>query len=598
MGAIRTGADDFLFRVWAPGKRTVSLCLMGRDATIHEEVAMTPEADGYWTARVPVQPGQRYMYRLDGDQTPRPDPASLSQPDGVHGPSQVVELRPPENAGQWAGRSLNNYIIYELHVGTFTEGGTFDSAIERLDHLVDLGVTAVEVMPIAQFPGARNWGYDGVYPFAVQDSYGGAEGFSRFVRACHGRGLAVVLDVVYNHLGPEGNYLALFGPYFTDHYRTPWGNAINFDGPHSDEVRNYFLCNAVQWLRDFDVDALRLDATHAIYDFSARPFLEELAEVAEQIGHADGRKRWLIAESDLNDPRLIRPHPLGGFGLDGQWSDDFHHAVHVALTGEKDGYYADFDGVEQIAKAYRHGYVYTGGHANHRGRRQGRPATGCTPAQFVVCVQNHDQVGNRATGDRFGTLLSLEQQRLAAAVMLFSPFVPMLFMGEELGETNPFLYFISHGDPDLVEAVRKGRAAEFAAFTTRGPVPDPQSEETFRESRIQWSRLEGDGAPLLATYRDLIRLRAEHPAFGIVGFEGVEAMCHCANHVLAVRKRAGGGEALGLFNFSDIPRSIPLPGPSAGWHVAFSTHGPSSISTADDFAGLQPYEARLHTKNR
>jgi maltooligosyltrehalose trehalohydrolase len=367
-------------------------------------------------------------------------------------------------------------------VGTFTPEGTFEAIIPHLDELRELGITAVELMPVAQFPGTRNWGYDGVYPFAVQNSYGGPEGLKRLVNACHGRGIAVVLDVVYNHLGPEGNYLWDFGPYFTDRYKTPWGSAINFDGPHSDPVRRLFIENALYWVTEFRMDGLRIDAVHGILDFSAYPFLEELASAVHEKAERLNRRVYVIAESDLNDTRVIRSRELGGYGLDAQWNDDFHHALHTLLTEDQTGYYQDFGRLGDLVKAFREGFVCSGQYSSYRRRRHGNSSRDIPAGCFVVFAQNHDQVGNRMRGERLSQLVCRERMKLAAGVVFLSPFIPLLFMGEEYGETAPFPYFISHSDADLVEAVRRGRREEFAAFGWSQEPPDPQIPMTRRPS--------------------------------------------------------------------------------------------------------------------
>jgi len=401
LGAVYLGGGRSRFTVWAPRARRVEVLLLSPE----ERVADLEEKDGYHQATLEgVEPGSLYLYSLDG-RIERPDPASRFQPKGVHGPSQVVDPAFPWADSCWSGIPLKDYVIYEIHVGTFTAQGTFEAVIAHLDELKDLGITAVELMPVAQFPGDRNWGYDGVYPFAVQDSYGGPAGFKALVNACHQKGVAVVLDVVYNHLGPEGNYLRDFGPYFTDRYRTPWGEAVNFDGPQSDEVRRFFIENALHWITEFHADALRLDAIHAILDFSAQPFLEDLTlAVKEQTEHLN-RQVHLIAESDLNDTRPIRSRERGGFGLDAQWNDDFHHAVHTLLTGERAGYYRDFGRVEGLAKAWREGFIYSGEYSVHRRRRHGNSSRPIPARRFVVFAQNHDQVGNRMRGERLSFLV-------------------------------------------------------------------------------------------------------------------------------------------------------------------------------------------------
>jgi maltooligosyltrehalose trehalohydrolase len=497
--------DGVRFCVWAPRAQRVELRLTKGDVL----APLQPAGRGYFGADVPeAGPGSDYVYRLDGT-AEHPDPASRHQPDGVHGPSRVLAHDFPWSDAAWRGVERRDLVIYELHVGTFSEGGSFEAVIPHLEALAELGVTALELMPVAEFPGSRNWGYDGVFPFAAQSSYGGPDGLRRLVDAAHAAGLAVLLDVVYNHLGPEGNVLGAFGPYFTDRYRTPWGEAINFDGPDSDEVRRYFVANALHWIEGFHVDGLRLDAVHAIHDQSARPFLAELGDAVHGAAERLGRRIHVIAESDANDPRLVRSGEAGGLGLDAVWCDDFHHAVHARLTGERDGYYADFGSTEQVARALGQRFVYDGGYSGYRRRRHGAPAGDLAADRFVVFIQNHDQVGNRAAGDRLSRLLSPEKLRLAAALLLLSPSLPLLFMGEEYGETAPFAYFVDHGDPELVEAVRRGRRAEFASFAARGEVPDPADPQTFLGSRLH---REGGDPGLRALYRELLRLRREEPA--------------------------------------------------------------------------------------
>ncbi|MEX2015101.1 MAG: malto-oligosyltrehalose trehalohydrolase, partial [Candidatus Hydrogenedentales bacterium] len=392
IGARMQSDSRCFFRVWAPHHKEVAVRLL---APHNREIPLVTEGRGYFRASVTdVQPGARYKLRIAGQDLP--DPASQFQPDGVHGPSEVVAHDFGWTDHTWNNLPLGRYVIYELHTGTFTPDGTLDAIIPHLDELRGLGITAIEVMPVNQFPGARNWGYDGVGLFAVQNSYGGPMAFKRLVNACHERGLAVILDVVYNHIGPEGNYFSLFGPYFTDHYKTPWGDALNFDGGGSDGVRAFFLANIRQWFEEFHVDALRLDAVHAIYDGSARPVLAEFAQFTRQLEQRLGRRLYLMPETDLNDPRIVRAPELGGFGHDAQWNDDFHHAVHTLLTGERQGYYADFGRVSDLAAAYERGYVYEGQYSEYRDRRHGALTTGLTAQRFVVCSQNHDQIGNRA----------------------------------------------------------------------------------------------------------------------------------------------------------------------------------------------------------
>jgi maltooligosyltrehalose trehalohydrolase len=498
------------FRVWAPLVKQVTLRLLGPP---ERHLPMNRDEHGYHILRVDdLKPGGRYFYNLDG-RCDRPDPASRYQPETVHGPSEVVDLSFPWTDQSWHGIPLGEYVIYELHIGTFTPEGTFDSAIGQLDRLRDLGVTAVEVMPIAQFPGTRNWGYDGVGLFAVQNSYGGPWALARFVDACHARRMAVILDVVYNHVGPEGNYLREFGPYFTDRHKVPWGDAVNFDGHFSDEVRRFYISNALFWQRHFHLDGLRLDAVPCILDTTVFHVLAELSDSTGRAARALNRPFHLIAESDLNDPRLTRAVEQGGYGLSAAWADDFHHALHALFTGERFGYYADFGGLTQLARAFRDGFVYTGQHSVFRGRRHGASVRGLLPEHFVVCTQNHDQIGNRAQGNRLTSMLDFESLKLAAGLMLLSRFVPMLFMGEEYAETAPFQYFTSHNDSRLAEAVRRGRRKEFAAFAWQGEVPDPQDEATFQRSKLRLEAARsGRGQVMVEFYRELLRIRREHPA--------------------------------------------------------------------------------------
>ena len=500
------------FGVWAPQAESVEVVSDdGRCRALRR--ADRPGRPGWWELPgASAVPSERYGFSLDGGPT-RPDPRSPSQPDGPAGLSEWVDPAAFDwTDSAWRGREITETVLYELHVGTFTPEGTFRSAIERLDHLVDLGVGAVELMPVAEFPGERGWGYDGVDLFAPHHSYGGPTGLVRFVDACHGRGLAVLFDVVYNHLGPSGNYLAQFGPYFTDRYTTPWGAAVNFDGPGSDEVRRFFIDNAMMWLRDYHGDGLRLDAVHAIVDTSAWHFLEQLKSEVDTLARDQGRPLVVIAESDLNDPRLVTPRQYGGYGLDAQWNDDFHHALHAVLTGERAGYYSDFGELSDLAHAVRHGFVYDGRYSRHRGRRHGRRPDGLASRRFLGYLQNHDQVGNRAGGERSSALMSLSRLKIAAALVLLSPFVPLLFQGEEWGASTPFQYFTDHPDAELGQAVSNGRRREFAASGwDEAEVPDPQDPATFRRSQLDWS--ERDRAPhaeLLDWHRRLIALRAAH----------------------------------------------------------------------------------------
>lgn len=510
------------FRVWAPAPESVAVEVGG------EVVPMAPVGGGWREADVDwAAAGDDYRFVVDGDALP--DPRSPYQPEGVHGPSRLIDHDAfPWTDGEWRGFHLPSAVVYELHVGTFTEEGTFEAVIPRLDHLVELGVTAVELLPVAEFPGARGWGYDGVDLFAPHHAYGGPNGFKKLVDACHHRGLGVVLDVVYNHLGPAGNYLSRFGPYFTDRYATPWGEALNFDGRGSDEVRRFFVDNALSWLRDYHVDGLRLDAVHAIVDTSAVHLLEQIGLEVEELSAAVGRPLWLIAESDLNDPRVINRREVGGYGMDAQWSDDFHHALHAVLTGEKAGYYADFGGLSQIATALQNGFVEAGDYSPRRGRVHGRPLLPGTPGwRLLGYLQNHDQVGNRAVGERSSHLMSAGRVKVGAALVLTAPFVPMLFQGEEWGASTPFQYFTDHQDPELGRLVSEGRRREFASFGWQPEdVPDPQSPDTFERSRLQWSELDAEPhASFLAWHRSLIALRKSVPALTDGRLDSVVVAC-------------------------------------------------------------------------
>jgi len=560
------------FSVWAPKAARVEVEIIGtKEARTHE---MTSQSGGVFSVDVPdAAEGTDYRFRLDS-KVGRPDPVSRLQPEGVHGPSRVVDPSAFNwTDTKWRGLDMADLVIYEIHVGTFSDEGTFDAAIRYLAELKEMGISAIEIMPVAQFPGERNWGYDGVLPYAVQNSYGGPEGLRVLVNAAHRIGLAVIMDAVYNHIGPEGNHLGEYGPYFTQTYRTPWGPAINFDDPESDEVRRYFIDNALYWITEFHIDGLRLDAIHRIYDFGARHVLAELADAVKRQGKELGRRVLVISEGDLNDAKVVRLSDAGGYGLDGQWSDDLHHAIHAALTEESSGYFSDFGGVVPIAAALSRRFVYDGRYSKHRKRRHGASCTDVSGDRFVVCIQNHDQVGNRAAGDRLSTILPFEKRKLAAALLLLAPYVPLLFMGEEYGETNPFQYFVSHGDAKLVDAVRRGRREEFASFGWGEDVPDPQSEKTFERSRLnrsQASNPENDQIRLL--YRDLIELRSRERALR----PGVA-------HVLAVADEAAstitlhlvpetGSEIVSVFNLSDSERETALPDSEVrAWQLVLST---------------------------
>jgi maltooligosyltrehalose trehalohydrolase len=587
LGAVYLGGGRCCFTVWAPFVDKVEVRIVSPRESI---VELERDEQGYYQGIIEeVEPGSLYLYRLAGEKE-RPDPASRFQPQGVHGPSQVVNPDFSWKDECWYGLPLRDYIIYELHVGTFTAEGTFEAIIPHLEQLKNLGITAIELMPVAQFPGGRNWGYDGTYPFAVQNSYGGPLGLKHLVDACHQAGLAVIMDVVYNHLGPEGNYLADFAPYFTDRYRGPWGKPINFDGPHSDEVRRFFIENGLHWVRDFHLDGLRVDAIHGILDFSAYPFLEELCGTVHELAERLNRRVYLIAESDLNDSRVVRSRELGGFGLDSQWNDDFHHALHTLLTNEDSGYYQDFGELRHLVKAFRQGFVYSGDYSFYRKRRHGNSSRQLPAERFVVFSQNHDQVGNRAQSERLSGLVSFEALKLAAGVVLLSPFIPLLFMGEEYGDTAPFNYFISHSDPDLIEAVRRGRRREFASFRWQGEPVDPQAEATFSSCKLDRElRFHGQHETLYTFYRELIRLRRELPSLRSLDKERLEVTGLEQEKVLWWRRWGKEHEATAAFHFGKQEKFVSLSLPKGRWRKQLDSAdtawgGPGSTVTLKIFA--------------
>jgi maltooligosyltrehalose trehalohydrolase len=534
---------------------------------------MEGDARGYWyTLADDIFPGALYRFILDNEKE-RPDPMSQFQPGGVHGPSAMVDHSAfPWGDGGWKGLSLEDFIIYELHVGTYSAEGTFEAIIPSIDYLKRLGVNVIELMPVAQFPGKRNWGYDGAYLFAPQNSYGGPEGLKKLVNACHEAGMGVMLDVVYNHLGPEGNYLADFGPYFTDRYKTPWGDAINFDGPYSDEVRRFFIENALYWVTVYHFDGLRIDAIHGIYDFSARHILEELTEEVHREAKASGRQLYVIPESDLNDVRVLKPVSAGGYGVDAQWNDDFHHALHSLVTREECGYYQDFGRLGHVTKAFEEGFVYSGQYSAFRKRRHGSASKDIPARQFVVFSQNHDQVGNRLHGDRLSQSLSFEQVKLVASVVLLSPFVPLLFMGEEYGETAPFCYFVSHSDPDLAQKVKEGRQQEFAGFGWKDVPPDPQDEETFQNSKLNPDLHEKDGhSILLGLYTRLVTLRKELRGAGwfLDGNSAVQEFS--AERVILLADFSVRGGACCIYSFNEENTEIAVRLPFGLWEKVLDT---------------------------
>ncbi|KUN40203.1 malto-oligosyltrehalose trehalohydrolase [Streptomyces longwoodensis] len=543
------------FEVWAPQAERVTLECDGVTRALERD----PERVGWWVGEADATDGSRYGFAAD-DGPVRPDPRSRRQPDGPDGLSAVVDQGRYAWRAEWSGRPLAGAVLYELHVGTYTSEGTLDAAAERLGHLAELGVTHVELMPLCPFPGRHGWGYEGVSLWAVHEPYGGPEALKRFVDRAHELGLGVVLDVVHNHLGPSGNYLPYFGPYFTDTHQTPWGSAVNLDAPGSDEVRAFLLGSALAWLRDYRLDGLRLDAVHALVDTRAYPFLEELTESVDALADETGRPLFLIAESDLNDPRLIAPREEHGLGLHAQWNDDFHHALHTALTGESQGYYADFarSPLASVVKTLTGGYFHDGTYSSFRGRRHGRPLdrTRVGAHRLLGYSQTHDQIGNRAQGDRLSHLVSPGLLACAAALVLTAPFTPMLFMGEEWGASTPWQFFTDHTDPELAEAVRRGRRREFAAHGwAEEDVPDPQDPATRDRSCLDWSEPErAPHARLLAWYRSLIALRHSHPDLTDPDLGDLRVAHDEQARWLAFRR----GDVRVAVNLSPKPAAIPL----------------------------------------
>ena len=561
------------FTLWSPLQEEVAVHLISPEEKL---LPMEKQDKGYWYLKAEnIEPGTQYYYRLK-DASDKPDPASGFQPQGVHKASKLIDHTNFNwQDSDWLGVPLEEMIIYELHIGTFTNKGTFKAIIPRLSDLARLGINAIEIMPVSQFPGdldtaepfhARNWGYDGVYPYAVQNSYGRPEDLKQLVDAAHQQGIAVILDVVYNHFGPEGNYIAHHGPYFTETYHTPWGSAINFDDAYSYGVRNYFIENALYWLENYHIDGLRLDAIHAIYDSSAKHILREMAEKVAELSDKVGRKLYLIAESDLNDVRVIRPPELGGYGIDAQWSDDFHHALRTVLTNESGGYYGDFGSCEQLAKAYQNTFVYDWQYSQFRKRYHGNDAGDRQGTQFVVCIQNHDQIGNRMLGERITELIDFEGTKLAAGALMLSPYIPLIFMGQEYGEEAPFLYFVSHSDPDLVKAVREGRKKEFADFQVEGEYIDPQSVETFNSSKLHWEKKdEGKHQVLWQLYQQLITLRRTIPALKKLDKQNLEVTARESDRFLTLHRWQDRDGAFILLNFNEREVNLNNVFPEGKW---------------------------------
>lgn len=550
IGANYLGNNRCEFTVWAPAHEDLAVQIVSPE---NRFLPMQKDERGYFSTMAEnIEPGTLYYYKIAGEKD-FPDPASHSQPKDVHGASEVVDhTKMNWTDADWSGIALEEMIMYELHVGTFTPAGTFLAIIPRLRELREFGVNAIEIMPVAQFPGDRNWGYDGVYPFAAQNSYGGSEGLKKLVDAAHKEGISIILDVVYNHFGPEGNYTSHFGPYFTEMYRTPWGRAINFDDIYSFGVREFFIQNALYWLENYHIDALRLDAINAIYDLGAKHFLQELAERVNELSMRVGRKFYLIGESDLNDVRVIREKELGGYGIDAQWSDDFHHALHTVLTGEQGGSYQDYGSCEQLAKAFKEGFVYTWNYSQYWKRYYGSETGDRSGNQFVIFAQNHDQIGNRMLGERLSNLVSFEALKLTAGAVFLSPYIPMLFMGEEYGEDSPFLYFISHTDADLVEAVRQGRKRDFSDFYSEGEFIDIFSKDALEKSKLKWEkRQEGKHKVLLELHQHLIQLRRTMPVLKNLDKQNIEASAVEEDKLIFLRRRDSmGNQIFCIMNFN------------------------------------------------
>ncbi len=554
--------------LWAPQAERVEVALS--DGT---SIGLQKSEGGYWKITTDqLQPGDHYKFILDGTRT-LPDPASLSQPKGVHEASAAFDLNAVEwTDGDWQNPELNNYIIYEIHTGTFSAKGDFEGIAAHLDHLIDLGINAIEIMPVAQFPGERNWGYDGVFPFAVQHSYGGAVKLQELVNTCHEKGIAVILDVVYNHVGPEGNYFAEFGPYFTDKYHTPWGQAVNFDDEYCDGVRDYFIENVLTWFRDFHIDALRMDAVHAIKDLSSQHLLQAIRLQVDALMEQTGRRHYLIVECDLNDPRFLDTPEKNGFGMDSQWVDEFHHALRITAGEPATGYYSDFQGIRHLEKAYRDAYVYDGQYSEHRKKNFGRPAKDQQGSKFIVFSQNHDQVGNRMLGERSTALYSFEMQKVLAGAVMISPYLPMLFMGEEYGETNPFLYFVSHTDAELNKMVREGRKAEFAAFHSEGEAPDPDALDTFMQSKLQWDLLQKpQHQTMFKYYKALIQLRKNNPALSNGDRSRLTALSYPDKNTLVLKRWEPRQQIVCILNFSKEKQAIPAEDSIHNWELLLSS---------------------------
>lgn len=580
VGPEHVGGRRWRFTVWAPEVKVMMLHLVAPQTTRY---SMTRHDDGYFSVECEgLTAGTRYCFQVEALHDV-PDPASHYQPEGVHGHSEVVDHKTFVWHDQaWRGIPFHELIIYEIHTGTFSPAGTFDGIIQCLDDLVNLGINAIELMPVAQFPGDRNWGYDGVLPFAVQNSYGGPEGLKRLVDACHQKGMAVILDVVYNHVGPEGNYLHRFAPYFSKAHRVPWGDAVNFDQEWSDGVRAYFLQNVDHWVENYHVDGLRLDAIHCIFDSNPTHILEEFNSRVSELSQRAGRPLYLIAESDLNNARVVMSRDAGGYGFRAQWLDDFQHALYALVAPDGTSRYADFGQIEQLAKAFTDGFVHSGEFVKFRKRKFGGPSAWIDGDRFVAFMQNHDQVGNRVKGDRLSALVDQQMLRIAAAAVILSPYIPMLFMGEEYAESAPFMYFVSHSDETLIAAVREGRKRDFAAFGGPHEPPDAQAEDTFKQSILNWNdRYKGHHGEVLRWYKALIALRKNNPCFSHFRKDSVRSWVINPQALVIVRRSADEcSQAALFFNFSAAPVTYVING--TGWVPLLDTGIQSTTPASQD----------------
>lgn len=592
VGARPSKKGSCTFSVWAPEKKSMVLHLVHPYA---QEIKMKKDGMGYFHSEIKdLFPGARYFFKPDGEKD-LPDPASHYQPEGVHGPSELVDHDSYSWQDQsWKGIPFRELVLYEIHVGTFTQEGTFEAIIPFLDDIAEIGVNGIELMPVAQFPGNRNWGYDGVLPYSVQNTYGGPEGLKKLIDVCHQKGIAVFLDVVYNHLGPEGNYFQSFGPYFTDNYTTPWGEALNFDGEWSDGVRDYYSNNPLHWFENYHIDGLRFDAIHEVYDSGAVHLWELTYQKVKILEQKLGRHLHLVAESDFNSPRVIKSPEIGGYGFSAQWLDDFHHALYVLLDKNGKDRYVDFGKPEQLAKAYTDGFVHSGEYVSFRKRKHGASSAGIGGDKFVVYNQNHDQIGNRVEGKRLCGLVNFERQKLAAAALLLSPYIPMLFMGEEYAETSPFYYFVSHSDPELIKAVQEGRKKEFEAFHWEVDPPDPQDEDTLNRSKLHWNlRTKGKHKILLKWHIKLIGLRKSYPALGSFNKDNVRVNIPTPGlFVLHRRSESGEQQLYALFNFTDSPAPYTFPSTAESYRKLLDSTAAPWQETSKMAKPDQPKEVR------